>query len=232
MNTTVIPEKDLRSKLAQIDNKLDIVLQELDVQRRGRQQIEDLMKDLSIIGKDMFETTVNRLDKAGIEIDGYDLEKFVLKVVRNINTFNTLLEFLESSNDFIKDISPVIRQAGLDLINKLHNLEQKGYFTFFTELMNILDEIVTHFTVEDLRLLADNIVTILETLKNLTQPDILKAVNNAVSIYKNLDTENIEGVSMWKALKIINSKDGKRAMGFIMTFLLNLVNNTEQNNKI
>ena len=232
MNTAVVPEKDLGSKLALIDNKLDIVLQELDVQRRGRQQIEDLMKDLSIIGKDMFETTVNRLDKAGIEIDGYDLEKFVLKVVRNINTFNTLLEFLESSNDFIKDISPVIRQAGLDLINKLHNLEQKGYFTFFTELMKILDEIVTHFTAEDLKALADNVVTILETLKNLTQPEILKAVNNAVSIYKNLDTENIEGVSMWKALKIINSKDGKRAMGFIMTFLLNLVNNTEQNNKI
>lgn len=228
MNTAVIPDKDLGARITLLDNKLDIVLRELDAQRRDRLQVEDLMKDLSIIGKDMFETTVNRLDKAGIEIDGYDLEKFVLKVVRNINTFNTLLEFLESSNDFIKDISPVIRQAGLDLINKLHSLEQKGYFTFFNELLNILDKIVTHFTVEDLKALADNVVPILETLKNLTQPEILKAVNNAISIYNKLDTENIESVSMWKALRMINSKDGKRAMGLIMTLLVNLANNSEQ----
>lgn len=232
MNTAVIPGKDMETRLALLDNKLDIVLEELNAQKRDRQQVEDLMSDLSIIGKDMFETTVNRLDKAGIEFDGYDLEKFVLKVIRNISTFNTLIEFLESSNDFIKDISPVIRQAGLDLISKLHSLEQKGYFVFFNEFLNIVDQIVTHFTKEDLRALADNVVTILETMKNLTQPDILKSVDNAVSVFKNLDTDNIEKVSMWKALRVMNSKDGKRALGFIMTFLLNLVNSSKQNNKI
>jgi uncharacterized protein YjgD (DUF1641 family) len=231
MNTAVIPGKDLETRLALLDSKLDIVLEELNAQKRGRQQVEDLMSDLSIIGKDMFETTVYRLDKAGIEFDGYNLEKLVLKVIRNINTFNTLIEFLESSNDFIKDISPVIRQVGLDLINKLHSLEEKGYFVFFNEFLNILDQIVTHFTKEDLRALADNVVSILETMKNLTQPDILKSVDNAVSGFKNLDMDNIEEVSLWKALRIMNSKDGKRAMGFIMTFLLNLINNTKQNNK-
>lgn len=229
MDTIVKVETDLEEKLALINNKLDTVLVELDAQRRGRHQIEDLMKDVSIIGKDLFETTVSRLDKAGIEINGYDLEKLVLKVIRNINTFNTLLDFLESSNDFIKDMAPVIRQMGLDLIKKLHNLDQKGYFIFFNELLNVLDKIVTHFTAEDLRALADNIGTILETLKNITQPDILRAANKAVEIYKNLDTDNIKEVSMWKAFRMMNSKDGKRALGFFMTFLLNLAYNTEQN---
>jgi len=228
MDTIVRQETDLEDKLTVINSKLDSVIGELDSLRKERQKVEDLMKDVSIIGKDIFETTVNRLDKAGIEINGHDLEKLVLKVIRNINTFNTLLDFLESSNDFIKDISPVIRQMGLDLIKKLHNLDQKGYFVFINELRNILDKIVSHFSADDLRLLAANIVTILETLKNLTQPDILKAANNGIEIYKNLDTDNIEEISLWKAFRIMNSKDGKRALGFIMTFLMNLTNNTEQ----
>ena len=228
MDTIVRQETDLEDKLTVISSKLDSVIGELDSLRKERQKVEDLMKDVSIIGKDIFDTTVNRLDKAGIEINGHDLEKLVLKVIRNINTFNTLLDFLESSNDFIKDISPVIRQMGLDLIKKLHNLDQKGYFVFINELRNILDKIVSHFSADDLRLLAANIVTILETLKNLTQPDILKAANNGIEIYKNLDTDNIEEISLWKAFRIMNSKDGKRALGFIMTFLMNLTNNTEQ----
>ena len=228
MDTIIRQETDLEDKLTVINSKLDSVIGELDSLRKERQKVEDLMKDVSIIGKDIFETTVNRLDKAGIEINGHDLEKLVLKVIRNINTFNTLLDFLESSNDFIKDISPVIRQMGLDLIKKLHNLDQKGYFVFINELRNILDKIVSHFSADDLRLLAANIVTILETLKNLTQPDILKAANNGIEIYKNLDTDNIEEISLWKAFRIMNSKDGKRALVFIMTFLMNLTNNTEQ----
>ena len=121
---------------------------------------------------------------------------------------------------------------GLDLINTLHNLEERGYFTFFRELSNVIDKIITHFTVDDLKSLADNIVTILETIKNLTQPDMLKAINNALAIYKSLDTEHIKEISMLKALRMMNSKDGKRALGFIMTFLINVAKNAEQDKSI
>jgi uncharacterized protein YjgD (DUF1641 family) len=229
MKETAVIDTNLEDQIQVLNGKLDVILEELNFQRNRREQVEDLVKDVSLVGKDLFETTVNRLDKAGIEINGYDLEKLVLKIARNISTFNMLLDSLESGNDLIKDLSPVIRQIGLDLINMLHNLEEKGYFIFFRELLNILDKIVTHFTIDDLKALADNVVTILETIKNLTQPDMLKAVNNALAIYKNLDTENMKEISMLKALRMMNSKDGKRALGFIMTFLINVAKNTEQN---
>ena len=229
MKEIVKTDTNLEDKLHAVNGKLDTILEELNFQRNRRVQVEDLMKDVSLIGKDLFETTVNRLDKAGVEINGYDLEKLVLKIARNVKTFNILLDTFESGNDLFKDLSPVIRQMGLDLINTLHNLEEKGYFIFFRELLNIIDKIITHFSVDDLKSLADNIVTILETIKNLTQPDMLKAVNNALAIYKNLDTENVKEISMLKALRMMNSKDGKRAMGFIMTFLINVAKNSEQN---
>lgn len=223
-------DTNLEDQIQVLNGKLDIILEELNFQRNRREQVEDLMKDVSLIGKDLFETTVNRLDKAGVEVNGYDLERLVLKIARNVKTFNTLLDTIESGNDLLKDLSPVIRQIGLDLINTLHKLEEKGYFIFFRELLNILDKVMTHFTVNDLKALADNIVNLLETIKNLTRPDMLKAVNNAVSIYRDLDTENMKEISMLKALRMMNSKDGRRAMGFIMTFLINVAKSTEQNN--
>jgi uncharacterized protein YjgD (DUF1641 family) len=230
MKETIEIDTNLEDQVKVLNDKLDIVLEELNFQRNRREQVEDLMNDVSLIGKDLFETTVNRLDKAGVEINGYDLERLVLKIARNVKTFNVLLDTIESGNDLFRDLSPVIKQIGLDLINTLHKLEEKGYFIFFRELLNILDKVITHFTVDDLKALADNIVTILETIKNLTQPDMLKAVNNAVAIYKNLDTESIKEISMLKALRMMNSKDGRRALGFIMTFLINVAKSTEQNN--
>jgi len=229
MKEAVITREKVENKLDIVNDKLDIILEELNSQRSRREQVDDLMKDVTIIGKDLFETTVSRLDKAGIEVNGDDLEKLVLKIIRNINTFNSLLDSFESANDLIKDLSPVVRQIGLDLIKKLHDLEEKGYFIFIRELLNIMDKIVVHFTADDLRLLADNIVIILETVKNLTQPDMLNSINKAMAIYKDLYTEDIKEVSMLKAFRMMNSKDGKRAMGFIMTLLMNMANYTEKN---
>ncbi len=39
-------------------------------QKETRQSIEDLTTDLTIVGKDVFKSTVTELDNAGVEIDG------------------------------------------------------------------------------------------------------------------------------------------------------------------
>lgn len=75
---------------------------------------------------------------------------------------------------------------------------------------------------EDVRLLADNIVIIMDTMKNLTQPDMLNAMNNAVNIFKGLDPTNVPEYSVWKMIREMNSPEMKRGMGFIITFLKNL----------
>jgi uncharacterized protein YjgD (DUF1641 family) len=128
----------------------------------------------------------------------------------------------ESTTDFLMDAGPVAREVIIDFIKKLHEFEQKGYFSFFKELYHIMDNIIANYSDDDVRLLADNVVTILDTVKNLTQPEMLKAMNNAVNIYKNLGTEDIEEYSMFRALREMRSPEMKRGIGFIMAFLKNL----------
>ena len=215
-------DQNIQTQINEINRKLDLVLEEVYVQKQNREAILDLADDLSIVGKDVFKNTVIQLDKAGVELDSEAAAGLGIRLIKNIGAINQLLETLESFNDFIQDATPIAHQVGLDAIQKMNELDQKGYIDFFKELASIIDNIVTHFSVDDVRALADNIVTILETVKSLTQPDMLSAVNNAVHIFKNVDPNNIEEYSVWKLMREFNKPEMKRALGFMVTFLKNI----------
>ena len=219
---------NMQEQINEINRKLDIVLNEVMAQKETRQSIEDLTTDLTIVGTDVFKSTVTELDNAGVELDGEAVKQLMLKLVRNVGTINELFEMMESANDLIKDASPILHQVGLDGIHLMNEFEEKGYFNFMREAMKIIDNIVTHFTVEDVRLLADNAVSILETVKSLTQPEMLKAINSGLVVFKNIETEDIEEYSLWRAMKEMNSKEMKRGLGFMITFLQNMAKETDK----
>lgn len=217
-----MPDYNIQAQIDDINRKLDIILEEVAAQKASRETVEDLVDDVSIIGKDIFHNTVTALDKAGVEFDAEAIEGIGIKIVRNIGNINEFLETMESLQDFMKDISPILHQVGLDAVHKMNELEEKGYFDFLREFGLMMDNIVTHFSKEDVRALAENVVTILETVKNLTQPDMLKAINNATTIYKNLDMEHVEEFSIFKAMRELRKPEMKKGIGFMITFLKRL----------
>ena len=212
----------MQDQINEINRKLDIVLEEVNRQRLKREEVEDLVADVSVIGKDMFANSVQALDKAGVELDYEALSSLLIRFVRNIDTFNQMFEMLESANDLLKDLSPIVNQVGIDAIHQMSELERKGYFDFFREAKGIMDNIVGHFPPEDVRSLADNTVTILETVKSMTQPDMLSAMNNALMVFKSMDTKEIEEYSMWRAFRTMNSKEMRKGIGFMISFLKKL----------
>lgn len=219
---------NIQEQINDINRKLDIVLEEVMAQKETRQSLEDLSTDMTLVGKDVFKSTVTELDNAGIEMDGEAVKQLLLKLVRNVGTINEMFEMMESASDLVKDVSPVLHQMGLDGIHLMNEFEQKGYFEFLAEFKKIIDNVVTHFSVEDVRLLADNAVTILETVKSLTQPEMLRAINSGLVVYKSIQIRDVEEYSMWKAIRAMNSKEMKRSLGFMITFLQNISSEMEK----
>lgn len=218
---------DVQEQINAINRKLDIVLEEIYVQKQKRQELEDLVTDLSIIGNDVFKASVYELDHAGVELDSEALKSLFFKLLRNVGTLNDMVEMMESASDLVKDVSPIIHQMGLQGISRMNELEQKGYIDFIKEIFSIADNVIQHFSKEDVRLLADNVVTILETVKNLTQPEMLGAMNNAVNIYKKIETNNIPEYSLWKAFKEMRSPEMRKGIGFMITFLKNIADESK-----
>jgi len=220
-------EVTIQSQIDDISRKLDFIIEEVMLQKQSRESREDLMTDLSIIGKDAFKNVVERLDKSGVELDTDAVGVIMVKLLQNLNNINELLDTFESARDFIKDVTPIAHQMGLDAINKMAEFERKGYLDFVRELVRAGENIMAHFKPGDVRDLADNIVNILETVKRVTQPDMMIAINNAITVYGSLEMEKFEEYSIWKALREMRSPEMRKGLGFMINFLKNLAKQQE-----
>lgn len=225
----MMAETNMQEQINDINSKLDLILQYVDQQRLKTQEIEDLVKDVSIVSKDVFNSTVAELENQNIELDTDQLKMLLFKLVKNIGNLNQTMSMFESLNDLVKDLGPVFTSVGLDLIAKIAELEKKGYLEFFRESGKIIDNIVSHYTADDVKALADNVVTIMDTVKSLTQPDLLNTINNAIKIYGSIDMDNIPQYSMFKLIREMNKPEMRRGLGFIAVFMKNIA--SQENTK-
>jgi len=220
-----------QNQIDEINQKLNKILEEIELQKKHRRMMEDLKDDMFRVGKDLYETAILELEEVHDHLNTGDILHLGKKLLRNINNMSRAFDQLESTRDFLRDVSPLVRESILDLMKKLDEFDRKGYFLFVKELQKATDNVVTSFTTEDVKHLSENIVTILNTVKNLTQPDMLQAINNAVSVYKNIDLTVSDKISLFDLLKEFNSPEARRGMAVGLKFLKNLTSLEEQNNK-
>ena len=215
-------EKSVQNQIDEINRKLDLILDDISVQKQNREAINDLIDDVSIVGKDAFKYLVADLDNAGIELDSEALRCLSFKLIRNIKSIGMLLETMESFSDLAKDLTPVIKQIGLDGVEKFHEFEQKGYFEIIRQLGLALDRFLSKYNIEDLRKLSDNLTPVMDTLANISDPGLLIKINGAMNAIKEIKPEDIEEYSVWKLLRQINKPEVKKSLGFLMAFLRNI----------
>jgi uncharacterized protein YjgD (DUF1641 family) len=214
--------KAMEQRMDAIEAKLDLLLDHVEQQRLRNEQVNDLVSDVSVIGKDIYQSTVEELDKYRVTLDADELKYLGIKLARNIGRFRTALETFESAFDLMNEAGPIVNEVLIDTVKKFHEFEQKGYFEFIREAGGILENVMDNFSKNDVKALADNIVTILETVKNLTQPDMMLAVDNAMNVYKSLDTKDAPSYSVWRVMRELNSPEMKKGIGFMITFMKNM----------
>jgi uncharacterized protein YjgD (DUF1641 family) len=215
-------EDNNSKQIAELNQKVDTILEYVNQQRLKSQAIDDFVSDASLIGKDVYDSTVKALDEREVVLEPDELRELGIRLAQNVGNFNTMLDTLGSAMDLMKDVGPIANEVIIDTTKALHEFEQKGYFDFMREFGAIFDNIVTHYGINDVRMLADNVVTILDTVKNLTQPDMLKSIDTAVKVFSSMETENVPEYSIFKVMREINKPEMKRAWGFLFTFLKNI----------
>jgi uncharacterized protein YjgD (DUF1641 family) len=217
-------------QIAELNQKVDTILEYVNQQRLKSQALDDLIADASLIGKDAYDSTVKALDAHEVVLEPDQLTELGIRLAQNIGNFNSILGTMGSVMDLAKDVGPIANEVIIDTTKKLHEFEQKGYFEFLKEFGAVIDNIVTHYGVEDVRMLADNVVAILDSLKNLTQPEMLKSINTAVKVFSIMEMDQIPEYSIFRVMREINRPEMKKAWGFLHTFLINMAKSTENKN--
>lgn len=213
-------ETNIQEQIDLINSKLDRVLEFVEHQHLKREEFDDLMEDVSIVAKDVFKNTVQTLDKAGIELDTCGLECLLVKVLRNMGTFMEMLDLLESFRDFLQDATPIFHQMGLDAVEKFHEFERKGYIDFVMQLGNAAEKFMQAFTAEDLRRIGDNMDQIAGMIKNVTDPELLAALNRSSRALAEVKMDDrLDNRSWWQIAMKMRSPEVRRSVSYSLRLL-------------
>ena len=213
-------EKNLQEQIGEINRKMDCLLEFVEQQNRKREELDDLIEDASIVAKDAFKQSVVLLDKAQVEFDPGGISNLIIKVLQNLGTFHEMLNMMESAKDFLKDITPVLHQVGLDAVNKMNEFDNKGYFQYISALTEFIEKWIWVFTVEDLKKMEANIENLAGILRNLSDPSLINGFNNITRALSTVKPDDkIDDQSLWKILLHLKSPEVRKSLSWSLRLI-------------
>ncbi len=220
-------EIDINNQIAELNQKVDVLLDYVNQQRLNTQALQDLVNDASIIGKDVYDSTVEELDKRQVEIQPEELTN--LSVSFLLNNFNVLMGTLESIMDLGKDLSPIINESIIDFTKLMADFESKGYFEFFKSLALIGDDFVQQFSLDDMNKLREKLPAIIDIMKQLSDDKILMVAQKAMSALQKSDVENPPEMGVWRLMMSLRDPSMKKSMGLVVSLAKNMYQEDELN---
>jgi uncharacterized protein YjgD (DUF1641 family) len=220
MDQTIV---ELNEKIDALSAQVAFLADEAQLAKTRRQEWDELRNDLTPVASEAYRLSVQQLD----EIEGYvqleDILRVTKRLVRNTRNLEQMLDQLEGFADLTRELSPLSQDMFLMLMTRLDEMERKGYFAFLQGGLDIMDQIVTNFTEEDVRQLGENVVLILETVKEMTQPEIMQLMSSTVGVMREEDIP--EDVSMFYLLRQMRDPAVKRGLAKTLNVLRTVSDN-------
>ncbi len=224
--------------IAELNQKIDLLAaqvqyltEQAQVAERARADRAELMHDLVPIANDAFRLTTEQLEEVQEYVDLSDLLRLLKRLLRNGRNFEAMLDQLESVMDLMQTVGPLTDSAFTQAVELLAEAERKGYFAFARGGMQMMDNVVTSFTEEDVKQLGDNAVLILKTVKEMTQPEVMNLARNLVQV---IDLENTTRVdsSIPALLGQMRDPNVRRGLALTLRVLRTLGAGTSRNGKV
>lgn len=197
MSTTTQDVAALSKKLDQLTAQVQFLTDEALVARERRQEREELMADLTPLAGEAYQYAVRQLEQVDQYATVDDMTHLVKKLLRNLKNLEELLDRMESVKELVDEVTPLTQTGVITLMEALQDLEQRGYFGFIRSGTKVMDNIVTNFTEEDVSALGDNIVLILQAIREMTQPEVMTMLRDTAATVRE---EEVPDSITWREL--------------------------------
>lgn len=124
----------------------------------------------------------------------------------------------ESYSDLMSDLRPMAAQSMDSMTRALAEAESRGYIDFARSGVGVVDRVVTSFTSEDVEALGDNIVLILETIKEMTQPEVMQMMRSTFHEVGEIEESEIPP-SVLSLLRQMREPEVRRGLARLLAFL-------------
>lgn len=217
--TTAAPARneELEAKIDALTEQVAFLAEEAQLARRRREVWSELQADVMPIAGDVLQVVERELEELSHDVEIADFAGLLRRLIRVAPVLDRGLTYLEMLSELFNDMMPLTEHAVDVATDRLVNLDHKGYFTFAKSSLGVVDRVVTGFSEEDVEALGDNVVLILETIKEMTQPDVMAALYHMIEAVQKQQilsqAEPEKAPSFFQLAKRLRDPEIRRGMG-------------------
>lgn len=124
-----------------------------------------------------------------------------------------IAERQRKTDELIEEMTPIARLALSSAITRFDEFEKKGYFALAREAAYVAQRVVETYKPDDVRAFGDAIVGILDTVRTMTQPEVLSVLGEATEVLAHADdAEPLGLVGMVRATRQEQVQKGMAVM--------------------
>lgn len=150
-----------------------------------------------------------------LDVPADRLDALEVKIDRLTDQLSALTS-LGMISELVADVTRLGPDVMASAVERLDEVDRKGYFRFAGAAIGVADRVVTNFDEHDVELLGDNVVAMLEALREVTQPEMLAFVSRMVGAVhaeqEAVDWETAEPPSLWALARQMRDPDVRRGM--------------------
>jgi tRNA 2-thiouridine synthesizing protein E len=142
-------------------------------------------------------------------------------ITRRLDHLSERLEWLVErqarQEELYAELSPILREVMSTATSQLDALEKRGWFDFARELGRVAEQILDHYRPEDVRAFGQAAVAILDTVRAMTQPEVLAIVGEAAQGLGKAD--EVEPIGLFGMVRAARHGDVQRGMAVLLDVL-------------
>ncbi len=142
-------------------------------------------------------------------------------IIAKLDQMSTQLAYVtarqRATEEMFSELTPVAKAALNTMIERFADAEQQGYFDFGRALLGVGARVVEGFSPQDVQQLGDAIVSILQSVRVFTQPDILRVAADASAAMNEGD--NIKPLGMFGMVRATKDEDVQKGMALMFEML-------------
>ncbi|HEY5186234.1 MAG TPA: DUF1641 domain-containing protein, partial [Actinomycetes bacterium] len=202
-----------------LSEQVGAIAEELRRQRQSRERWSELVTDLTPVTKGVMDVATRELGDLSEDVSLEDAVRFLRTTARELPRLEALMAQLDSMSQLVSEVVPLVGPGVGKLTDVLQQLDDKGYFMFAQGGMEIADKVVTSFDHDDVVALGDNVVLILNTVKEMTQPEVMGMLKRTFVTVQEVEEAHTEPPSMFALIKEMRDPQTRRGLARVMSML-------------
>jgi len=222
---TMAPQRTTEMQLEELTAKVDRLTLMLEEERAARTNLADLVSEGAPMARAAFQQVALTLDERRVDVG--EIAEMGLRLAEAAPDLNRALQSFQALASLLDDVGGLAGEGYDMLAARLEEMDRRGYFTWAKGGFEVIDRIITSFDEGDIRALGDNVVLIFETVKEMTQPEVMRMLQRSARMMRE-DVEVPKKLSLFRLLRELRDPEVKLAIYRTLTMLKGMSPDAEQ----